>query len=72
MATRARLVVGNPTGHEDQYVGTLAWEHYLLRGHMSLSAWRRLRDTLATGCRATDVEFAVSIPERRRNETTSK
>ncbi len=68
---RARLAVGNPTGHEDQYAVTLSWGQYFLRGRMPLKAARQMRDALASGCRLNDVEFSVSIPDgyhRRERE----
>lgn len=70
-----KLLIGNPTGHQDQYSCTLVVsEHTMLRGALSLRDANRLRDALASGCRMNGYEFqhATLSATKRKNSPRSE
>ena len=64
----ARLAVGNPTGHRDQYVVTLVLDGAMLRGPLSLSVARDLAHVIRIGCRSTGRDFSVTLPKEDQND----
>ncbi len=65
-----KLLVGNPTGHHDQYSITFTdGDGFILRGRGSLRKARELAHLLRRGAQATNTHFDVSIPGGE-NETT--
>ena len=64
----ARLAVGNPTGHRDQYVVTLVLDNAMLRGPLPLSLARDLAHVLRVGCRSTGRDFSVTLPKEDQDD----
>lgn len=70
-----KLLIGNPTGHHDQYQCTLVvGDQTMLRGPLSLRDANRLRDALASGCRMNGYDFqhATLSAAKRRNNSRSE
>ena len=67
-----KLLIGNPTGHEDQRQCTLMVGHTMLRGPLSARDRKKLNDALEKGCRATGQEYASATLNgvRRENAKT--
>lgn len=68
-----KLLIGNPTGHEDQHSCTLVVGHTMLRGPLSVRDATALRDVLAKGCKMTGREFTpVSLSAARRKHAPTE
>lgn len=68
-----KLLIGNPTGHEDQHACTLVVGVTMLRGPLSVRDQRALNEVIAKGCRATGREYSAATlnATRRKNAKTA-